>query len=147
MIQQTRVARRTAGFTLIEMMIAVAVLGILAAIAYPSFSEQIRKSRRADAVAALTQVMQAQERYRANNPAYADDMASLTNVATTSEKGYYTIGIVAGSGSASGYSATATATGAQSSDAACTALSITMAQGSITYGRTGSGEPNACWNR
>jgi type IV pilus assembly protein PilE len=133
------------GFTLIEMMITVVVIAILGAIAYPSFIEQIRKSRRADGIAALNQAMQAQERYRSNNATYADAMSKLSNVVTTSEKGYYTLAV--DSASASGYQVTATAAGAQASDAACTALVITMTGGAITYGKSGTGTASACWNR
>jgi type IV pilus assembly protein PilE len=61
----------------LELLIAVIVAGILAAIALPSFMAQIRASRRADAVATLSLIQQAQERWRANCPCYA---GSLTNV-------------------------------------------------------------------
>lgn len=135
------------GFTLIEMMIAVAVLAILGAIAYPSFIEQIRKSRRSDGIAALNQAMQAQERYRSNNPAYAAAITDLTGAVATSEKGYYTIAVKSGSTSATGYELTATATGAQASDAKCTSLSVVMAGGNISYNSAGTGTSALCWNR
>lgn len=57
---------RRQGFTLIELMIAVAIVGILAAIAYPSYLEQVRKSRRADAQAALLELTQFMERAYTN---------------------------------------------------------------------------------
>ncbi len=58
------------GFTLIELMIAVAIVGILAAIAYPSFTESVRRSKRTDAQGALSGLAQALERYYANNGTY-----------------------------------------------------------------------------
>jgi type IV pilus assembly protein PilE len=56
--------------TLIELMIVVAIVGILAAIAYPSYQEQVRTSRRADAQAALMQLAQFMERYYTENDCY-----------------------------------------------------------------------------
>ena len=59
------------GMTLIELLIVLVIVGILAGVAWPSFREAVHKSRRADAMSALTEIMQAQERWRANNPAYS----------------------------------------------------------------------------
>lgn len=68
--------RSSRGFTLMELMIAVVVAGILAAVAYPSMTSFIARGRRADAMAALTSVVQAQERYRSNRTSYADSLGS-----------------------------------------------------------------------
>ncbi|MCP4091353.1 MAG: prepilin-type N-terminal cleavage/methylation domain-containing protein, partial [Gammaproteobacteria bacterium] len=54
---------KSRGFTLIELMIVVAIVGILAAIAYPSYQEQVRKSRRADANGALLGLANAMQRH------------------------------------------------------------------------------------
>ena len=60
----------TKGFTLIELMITVAIVGILAGIAYPSYQDSVRKSRRADAQGALLGFANAMERYFTVNNSY-----------------------------------------------------------------------------
>lgn len=57
-----RIARRSTGFTLIELMIAIAVVAILAAVALPSYNEYVMRSHRANARAALLQAAQWMER-------------------------------------------------------------------------------------
>ena len=134
------------GFSLIELMIVVVVVAILAAVVYPSFIEQVRKSRRADAITALNAIAQAQERWRANNATYNGTLtgANSLNIGNPSS-GYYTLAV--SGNTATAYTATATAAGAQASDAKCTALTLAMNAGTISYGKTGSGTVNQCWNR
>jgi type IV pilus assembly protein PilE len=131
------------GFTLLELMIAILLVAILAAIALPNYMESVRKGRRADAVAALQRVQHAQERWRANNTRYASDLTDL-NVETTSPDRHYTIAI--SSATAAGYTATATAArgSPQASDTRCATLQLTQAAGNVTYDSTSG---NACWNR
>ncbi|MBC7498971.1 MAG: prepilin-type N-terminal cleavage/methylation domain-containing protein [Herminiimonas sp.] len=70
---------RAAGFTLIELVITVAIIGILAAIALPSYEYAVRKARRTEARTALTQLMQSEERYLSVRNRYiAFDLASIT---------------------------------------------------------------------
>ncbi|WP_443082364.1 type IV pilin protein [Tepidimonas sp.] len=124
-------------------MIVVAIIGILAAIAYPSYTRYVREARRADAVAAITRVQLAQERYRANNPAYAGDLATLGITSNTSPDGYYTVAI---SGqSATGYTVTATAVsgGPQANDTGCTTIAMVVSGGSATP----SPGSAACWKK
>ncbi len=58
------------GFTLLEMMAVVAIIGILAAIAYPTYQDAVRKARRAEGWAVLMQLMQQQERYFSTHTSY-----------------------------------------------------------------------------
>jgi type IV pilus assembly protein PilE len=144
---------------MIEAMIVVALIGILAAIALPSFLDSIRKSRRSDAFAALSAVQQAQERWRGNKNTYADndlltvDWPDGLGLRATSSKDYYAISIDAVS--ATGYTAIATASSgtSQAGDGECRRLRVRVARGNIHYGSAGGdgdfdeSSANRCWVR
>jgi type IV pilus assembly protein PilE len=121
--------RGAAGFTLIEMMIAVAVAGVLSSVAYPSFVGQVQKVRRTDAVVAMMQVQWAQERWRSNNTAYG----SLAEIGTNanSPAGYYTLQV--SGNSASGYDVLATAVGGQARDTNCAQMKLSMQGANTVY--------------
>lgn len=63
-------SRRAQGFTLLELMIVVAVVAILAAVAYPSYRDSVLKGRRAEARTALAELLQQQERFMTQNNTY-----------------------------------------------------------------------------
>ena len=69
MIRRSR-RRRASGFTLIELMIAVAIVAVLAAIAYPAYLDSVWKAKRAEAKAAIFKALQAEERYYTQNNTY-----------------------------------------------------------------------------
>ena len=115
------------GFTLIELMLVVAVAGVLSGVAYPSFMGQLQKIRRADALVSILQVQAAQERWRANNLAYGT--LTEVGVAATSAAGHYTLQITAPS--SNGYEIVAVATGSQAHDTACRSLRLRVEGGNL----------------
>ncbi|WP_151638698.1 type IV pilin protein [Noviherbaspirillum aerium] len=102
-----RVAARN-GFTLIEMMIAVAIIGILASIAYPSYTEHIKKSNRAAAQAHLVDIAQHQTRYLIDNRAYASTVALLGLSTPEKVASLYTVQITVADALPPAYTVTAT---------------------------------------
>jgi len=69
------------GFTLIELMITVAIVGILAAIAYPAYQDSVRKGKRAEGRTALIDFLQQQERYLSQTGSYLEVTPGATGVA------------------------------------------------------------------
>lgn len=121
------------GFTLIEIMIAVAIVAIIASVALPSYQEQIRKSRRSDAKIGLEKAAALQEQHRFTNNTYSSDVNDIGGIggALVSPEGHYTIATVvtaASTGcSTNGFCflLTATATGIQASDTDCATFTLT----------------------
>ena len=147
--------RANGGFTLIELMIVMVVVAILSLIAYPAYTESIRKSRRQDAIALINQIAQAQERWRGSCTTYASlpntANANDCNVATSGlaipnpSSGYYTATIA--SATAGGYTINAIAAGAQAGDAKCTRLIMRVNAGNIVYDSAGAAASAVCWSR
>lgn len=143
-------SHRRSGFSLIELMIAIAVIGLLAAVALPTFMDSIRKSRRSEAIAAMGAIQQAQERWRASNPAYTATWANLAASSAT-PKGYYNLTLTtpAAPDDRIGYDLVATAAGSQADDAPCKKMAIELRRGNLRYGSGTStidwADPNRCW--
>ncbi len=96
------------GFTLIELMIVVAIIGILAGIAYPSYQSYVVKSRRTSAQVHLMDIAQMQQRYLLDARSYAPDIATLNMVIPSEVLPYYTITIATTAGPPPTFTATAT---------------------------------------
>ena len=149
---QTSALSQRRGFTLIELMVAVVIAGILAAVAYPNYTSYVQRSRRADAAAVLTAVVQAQERYRGNRSTFSSSMEELKIDSSTK---HYDVSITNLSGVenlVSGYVVTATpkAGSPQLNDKDCVSMSIQVDGASVKYLAAGDGNrvtSNTCWPR
>jgi len=151
--------RHLGGFTLIELMIAVAIVGILLRLAYPAYTASVAKSRRAEAKAALLDLASREERYFSTANLYTDSAPALgygsTYTVTTSSPmavlsgstAYYNLSVVtpdpAQSASVPSFIATATAiNGQQTKDAKCKDFKLTQS-GVQTI--TGTDSVANCW--
>jgi type IV pilus assembly protein PilE len=150
MINQTR--RRQRGFTLIEVMIVVAIVAILSAIAYPSYLESVRKSKRAEARAQLMEAAQYMQRFYSQNDSFkraigaTADMNLPGTLATVPREGAqnYTIGFVAGTRADSSFSLEAVPTGSMQGDRCGTLRLDNTGVRGIVNAKTGL-VPSDCW--
>ena len=134
------------GFTLIELMIAIAVLGILLAIAVPNFNKYLLESRRAQAQSEMLQIRLGLEKWRANNNAYS---ANLSDAGFIDNNDYYDYTITGTNpgdpptGSVYVIRATAVAGKSQVNDKTGDGTSCTP----LTLDQNGVKAPAACWKK
>lgn len=132
------------GFTLIEMMIVLVVLAVLTAIAYPSYTNQVIKSRRADGIAALNRAAMEMEGCRSDNASYLNCETFRGIDGRTSEDGFYQITAPVSS-TATAYVFTATPQGAQANDDQCQTLTLNSLG---TRGYSGDApDADTCWGQ
>jgi type IV pilus assembly protein PilE len=134
---------KTSGFSLIELMIVLVIIGVLLGISLPAYQGYVLRSHRADAQSALLDIASRQERFVAQNNTYTAEISAVTGLGLgriTSQEGYYNMTVAAcGTGTiATCYLITATAAGTQVNDTGCT---------TITYDSAGvkSGTTADCW--
>lgn len=147
-------SRRSRGLTMIELMIVTCVVTIFLVLMMPSFRGEVLRVRRADALQAIDQVHQGQERWRAQQPAYAASLGDL-GLAASSPAGHYSVNVATETASQSTrYVISATATGAQAADAICRNLRMVVEGGlwqessgpDTAYGNDDSTN-RRCWGR
>lgn len=124
------------GFTLTELLITMAIVSILAAVAYPAYQDQARKTRRSDGKVALAQAAQTLERCYTEYNAYNNAGCAITNgTAFDSAEGYYAVTPTL---AATTFSLSAAP---KTSDPKCTSLTLNQAG---VKGAAGSA-PDSCW--
>lgn len=127
--------RRESGFTLVEIMVAVAIVAILASIAYPSYVNQVVKSNRAAAQSLLMEIAQKQSQYVLDNRGYTSDLTTLHVSVPDKVAGLYQVTINVPDTTPPNFTAKATpiAGGRQASD------------GELTINNAGTKTPSDKW--
>lgn len=138
------------GFTLMELLMVIVIMGILAAIAVPSYQNSVQKSRRTDGKTALSGLQIEMEKFRGNCITYPGNLgnadacganagASTIDFSANSNDGYYTIFIT--QPTANSYTLKAVAVGSQANDTDCPSLFITVDNAHPKGQKT----PADCW--
>lgn len=135
---------RHAGFTLIELMVTVVVLGVLASIAVPVYTQYIQSARRADARLALLQASNQLEKFYSNNLVYTENLAEL-GLVSTSPDAYYRMRIVSVDVDHYRVVAEAAADASQFADTSCRSLSLDAAGVEQAEDASGKDSTDDCW--
>ena len=133
------------GFTLIEIMITLMVLGILATIAVPAYNTMKQKGNRADAVSALTRAAQMQERWYSDKGTYTGDPTDIAMPATT-DNDHYSLALTFDAATPDEFTVTATAVGPQTGDESCRKLSLDQAGRKTSEDKDGN-PSTGCWQK
>lgn len=129
-----RSGRKVRGFSLIELMVVVAIIGILASIAYPNYRDHMRKTRRTAGESCMTAVAQQLERYFTTNLTY---VGAVANTGICEPRALEAYNITVGGLGAKAYTISAAPIGPQAGDSC----------GTLTLNQAGTKSPSTpgCW--
>ncbi len=130
------------GFTLVELLVTVAILGILAGIAYPSYLKYTARGKRSAAESFMLEVTSRQERYLVDARQYAPDLPTLSMSVPANVSGSYNVSIINVTTTPPGYAVQAVPVGSQATnDAGCATLTLASNGTKAATGSAGA----ACW--
>jgi len=139
--QVSEPASRARGFSLLELLIALTIVGLLASVALPSFSHYSLKSRRLEAITFMAAVQLAQDKYRNRNSGYAASFAALGLPEPGTDSSHYRFTLSQAEGAIDNYTLTATAQGSQAQDEVCRSISLSQTDSGVSH------RPETCWSR
>jgi type IV pilus assembly protein PilE len=134
---QKKLSAKALGFTLIELLITVAIIGILASVAYPSYTDFVLRSNRSEGQRELMRLANLQEQVFVDTRSYASDMKGLgmSTDEYTTESGNYLISVAAGATKTT-FTLQAVAKKSQVKDTSCKTLKVD---------HVGAKTPKECW--
>jgi type IV pilus assembly protein PilE len=145
-------ARRSSGFTLVELMIAVVILAIIVGIAVPAYTYQMQKARRADARNAILDIAGREERFLSVSNAYSllpSDVGYGGAWPQVVNNGYYSVTVAvpdpAFAGNGPSFIVTATAIGVQANDTACATFTVNQIGKQSAFTAGGVNNSTTCW--
>lgn len=135
---------RGLGFTLIEVMVVVAIVGILAAVAYPSYVEHVRKAARTEAMTSVLETANRLEQFYVDNRVYTNNLAGI-GVNALTESDYYTLAVQIRDG-AQAFTVTATPnSGPALQDSECGGFTVTDTGRKGVTASTAPAVIDECW--
>lgn len=145
-------SKASGGFTLVELIVTMLVASILLAVAVPTYTSQIRSSRRTDARSAVLDLAGREERYLSVNTAYSatpSDLGYTGSFPQSIGSGYYQVTVTATAATATtppAFTATATAIGKQTADASCASFTVNQLGQHTSLDSGGNDSTATCWN-
>jgi len=133
---------QTRGMTLIELMIVIAVLGIVVALGYPSYRDQVIKARRADGMAYLLDIADREERHYSDTGAYTTTITELGYTDDLSPEGEHYKATITSADTSMLYTISVAPQGAQASDTKCGTYTLTSLGVKSVSGSSGL---DRCW--